>query len=112
MIHRPDTGASYNPLRMIHLQRDDYNDALQYARKGLGIRESTFGIYHPDTASSYHTLGLTLRRMGGDGLAFALEHFQNALAIRESVLGTEHRDTIESYEKVQVVLSDLEVANP
>jgi len=82
LIHRPDTGASYNLLGMIHLQRGDYNGALQYARRGLGIRESTFGIYHPNTASSSHALGLILRRMGGDGLAFALAHFQNALAIR------------------------------
>ena len=75
-----------------------YDEALNYKRELLGIREKVLGTEHPDTATSYNNIGMIYSHMGD--YERALEYYQKALEIREAVLGTEHPDTAASYNNI------------
>ena len=61
------------------------------------------GEGHPDTATSYNNLAVTLRAQGKYAEAEAMH--RRALAIRLKALGEDHPDTATSYNNLAVTLS-------
>lgn len=75
-----------------------FNDALVIAKQSLELSEKLYGENHPNTATSYNTIGLLYDFMGDYDTA--LEYYNNALAIRKQVLGENHSDTATSYNNI------------
>ncbi len=66
-------------------------EALALYEKALAIRRKVLGEEHPDTASSYNSLGQILYSQGRYAAAQPL--YERAVASRRKVLGPEHPDT-------------------
>ena len=58
------TIASCASLGEVLRQKGDYDGALVEYRKALLIQESTLGMNHPDTATSYNNIGVALHMKG------------------------------------------------
>lgn len=69
--------------------------ALQSSQRATDIAIERFGAEHPNTADSYHTLGITQHQLGD--LTSALRSLQKALNIRQVVLGNDHLGTADIY---------------
>lgn len=69
--------------------------ALQSSQRATDIAIERFGAEHPNTADSYHTLGITQHLLGD--LTSALRSLQKALNIRQVVLGNDHLGTADIY---------------
>ena len=73
-------------------------------RRALAIRLKALGEGHPDTATSYNNLAVTLRDQGKHAEAEAMH--RRALAIRLKALGEGHPHTATSYNNLAVTLGD------
>ena len=71
-------------------------------RRALAIRLKALGEGHPDTATSYNNLAVTL---GQGKYAEAEAMLRRALAIRLKALGEGHPDTANSYNNLAATLS-------
>ena len=69
--------------------------ALQSRQRATDIAIERFGAEHPNTADSYHTLGITQHLLGD--FTSALRSLQKALNIRQVVLGNDHLGTADIY---------------
>ena len=69
--------------------------ALQSRQRATDIAIERFGAEHPNTADSYHTLGITQYLLGD--FTSALRSLQKALNIRQVVLGNDHLGTADIY---------------
>lgn len=69
--------------------------ALRSSQRATDIAIERFGAEHPNTADSYHTLGITQHLLGD--LTSALRSLQKALNIRQVVLGNDHLGTADIY---------------
>lgn len=69
--------------------------ALQSRQRATDIAIERFGAEHPNTADSYHTLGITQHLLGD--FSSALRSLQKALNIRQMVLGDDHLGTADIY---------------
>ena len=78
-----------------------YEQALEWYNKALGIREKVLGAEHPDTAYTYNNIAIEYYEQCN--YPKALEWHQKALGIREKVLGAEHPDTAATYNNIAVV---------
>ena len=67
-----------------------YTEAIPVAQEALRVAEATFGIEHPNVATSLNNLAVVYQAQGKYAEA-ELVH-RRALAIREKVLGPEHPD--------------------
>lgn len=80
----------------------NYEDAQQYHRWALSIREHLLGITHPQVANSLNHLGETLREMGE--YQAALSYLEQAVTIREGALGDNHPETASSLNSLGTLL--------
>ena len=76
----------------------EYNKALDMYQKALDISVQVLGEDHPNTATSYNYLAITLNVQGKYDDAEPL--FKKALEIRRQVLGEWHPDTATSYNNI------------
>lgn len=104
-----ETASTLAVEGLVYCEQGDYERASECTREAMAIRERLLGMYHPDTASSYHQYGRILNEMSNtDGDDLSLEYFQQALAIREVVLGSDHPDTLSSMETIAKRVGELE----
>lgn len=78
-----------------------YDDDLKIMLRECQLREELYGYEHPDTATSYHNIGLAYMAKGESEQA--LMYFQKALEIREKMLGAEHPDTKVTLKCIELV---------
>ncbi|MDR1222975.1 MAG: tetratricopeptide repeat protein [Tannerella sp.] len=78
--------------------------ALEYKMKNLAINERVLGTNHPDTATSYNSIGTTYYSMGN--YPKALEYHLKALAICERV-GTDHPTTATFYNNIGLAYDSM-----
>lgn len=79
--------------------------ALQSRQRATDIAIERFGAEHPNTADSYHTLGITQHLLGD--FTSALRSLQKALNIRQVVLGNDHLGTADIYRSLGVTYYQL-----
>jgi tetratricopeptide (TPR) repeat protein len=89
-------------------EQGDYDQALEWHRKALAIREKVFGTDHSSTANSYHNISKVYYDQGHYDQA--LEWVLKAYRIRVSELGHEHPRTIDSKQVMQSAYE--QTANP
>ena len=82
------------------MRMKDYVSALQSHQQALNIRLKLHGDEHPDTAESYHSIGITQHEM--NDYVSALQSHQQALNIRLKLHGDEHPDTAQSYHSIGI----------
>jgi hypothetical protein len=73
--------------------------------RALRIREARFGVDHPETAQSFHSLAAVLHDQGD--ISAARTNYQRALAIRRARLGPDHPDTAHSQQALTIVIGEL-----
>ena len=73
----------------------DYTAALESHKRALDIGIKLFGEEHPETANSYHEVGVTQHSLSD--YTAALESNKRDLDIRIKLLGEEHPKTADSY---------------
>ena len=78
-----------------------YNQALSIWQRASRMNEELYGIDHPDTATSYHNIGLVYNSLGEYDQA--LECHLKAMTIREKIMGQNHPDTALSYNDIGLV---------
>lgn len=85
--------ASYflNEAGQILDRQGKYAEALTFYQSDLGIKETTLGPQHPDTAVTLHAIGQALHRQGK--YAEALTFYQRSLDIKATTLGPKHPQT-------------------
>lgn len=86
-----DLGNSNNYL-------GNFQEALNYHRQALAIRQKIFDKDHPDTAASLNNVGNTYVKLGYH--QEALTYLQQALAIRQQLFGEHHPDTATSLNNI------------
>jgi len=80
----------YNNIAIIHLEKDELNEAEEYGKKALEIREKILGYKHFDTAVTCSVIaGIFLQKKQFEE---AEEWFQKDYEIRISIVGDEHPD--------------------
>ena len=87
------------------LQLARYEDAEDYYKKSLEIKEAELGRDHLSTAKTYSNLAVVYQAMGD--LHKALEYNEKACAICETWLGKGHPDTAQTYNNLAEVYQDL-----
>jgi tetratricopeptide (TPR) repeat protein len=85
-----------------------YDEALDYHRRALAIRERVLGSEHTDTAAAYDDIGVVYEKTGEYDKA--LEYHQKALGIAERILGPEHPTTAFSHGNIGTALTYDNVA--
>ncbi|CAB9517390.1 Polyubiquitin (Fragment) [Seminavis robusta] len=103
----PEAATSQMVEGLVQFKQGNHKQALELSQNALKSREAILGMYHPETAESYHQIGHMLHQMN-ESSDLAIEFFQQALAIRESVLGSDHPDTNESRERADEISWALE----
>ena len=82
-----------------------YEEALNWYCKSLGITETVLGKEHLSTATIYDCIADVYVEL--DDFNKALEWYQKALEIREKTIGNEHPDTATSYNNIAVIYESL-----
>ena len=88
----------YNNLGNILEDLKKYDDAIDYHKRSLTIRERIYGSESPEVARSLNNIGAVMSHMNKH--EEALEYHINALKIKESTLGKFHRSTANSYNNI------------
>lgn len=95
----------YNNLGIVLRNKGEYEEAMNYHRKSLLIRQKTYGNESPDAARSFNNIGAILwAKKDYEG---ALAYHQQALKIKERTLGIYHRSTASSYYNIGTVLAKI-----
>ena len=81
-----------------------YAEAVTVAQEALRVAEATFGIEHPNVATSLNNLAVVCRDQGKYAEAEPL--FRRALAILEKALGPEHPDVATSLNNLAGLYED------
>jgi CHAT domain-containing protein/Tfp pilus assembly protein PilF len=74
-------------LGLVHLTTGKLNQALEFSRMSLSIRQKLHGDNSEEAAAAYNDLGLVLSQSDPDA---ALEYYDKALAIYEKYRGSKH----------------------
>ncbi|MDR0736396.1 MAG: tetratricopeptide repeat protein, partial [Zoogloeaceae bacterium] len=96
-----DYAVIYHNRGFVFDEQGDYNEALEWYRKALDIKEKVLGKDHPDTATTYNNIALVYKAQGEYGKA--LEEYRKALDILEKVLGKDHPYTATTYNNIGLV---------
>jgi tetratricopeptide (TPR) repeat protein len=83
----------------------DYKRALEYNKKALEIRLELFGERHPETASSFDSVGSKINLLRD--YKHALEYSKKALEIRLELFGERHPETASSLDSVSTDYNGL-----
>ena len=103
LVQEDDSEIS-DSLGKIFTHYAEYDKALEFYQKSLGIRLQKLGADHPDVADSYFSIGLVWHRKGD--LDKALEFYHQSLTIRINILGTEHLTVAKSLNNISVIWLD------
>ena len=76
------------------VQQGKFNEAIPLQQQDLAWTEKTYGLDHPDTATSLNNLATLYRSQGAYAKAEPL--YLRALAIKEKALGPDHPSTATS----------------
>ncbi len=79
----------------------DLDEALNYYKKSLKIREEVYEKEHPDIAVSYNNIGLVYSSKGD--LDKALKYFTISLEVMKKAYGKEHPEVAGSYNNIGLV---------
>ncbi|MDR2118892.1 MAG: tetratricopeptide repeat protein [Tannerellaceae bacterium] len=79
----------------------DYSKSMECYVKALDIRERILGVFHYDTAITYHNIAEVYEDQGDYDQA--MECYLKALTVYEKVLGTDHPYTAITYNNIAVV---------
>jgi tetratricopeptide (TPR) repeat protein len=90
-----------NDYAIILYKLGDYNKAIEYYKKALGIYLKTIGENHPVTAISYNNLGAVYGSKGDYNKA--IDYYEKALKIRLKTIGENHIDTAMTYNNLGLV---------
>ncbi|AEF80439.1 tetratricopeptide repeat protein [Leadbettera azotonutricia] len=101
-----DKVTCYHNIGVGYAFMGEYQKALEYYQKALGIRESFLGKDHPETAASYLNIGAVYADIGE--YQKALEYCQKGLNIRETILGKDHPEIAASYNDTAAVYAGME----
>ena len=82
---------------------DEYEQALAYYERALGLARASLGDAHPRVGNILHSMGIIAKQQGR--LDQALELHQRSLAVRETALPPEHPDVAASYNSIGVIQS-------
>jgi tetratricopeptide (TPR) repeat protein len=82
-------------------QHGDYNKALEFFERCLGMRLKSLGPDHPDVATSYNNIGLVWDNKGEYDKA--LEFYERCLGIRLKNFGPDHPSFATSYNNIGAV---------
>ena len=88
----------YDCIGTIHYILQEFDKALEYYQKALGINKKILGDEHKDTADSYSNMGNIYDYL--EEFEKAVEYYQKALGITKKVLGDEHTNTANLYYKI------------
>jgi TPR repeat protein len=84
----PEVAKSYNRIGSAYAYKGEYDEAIGYIEKDLGIRLKTLGPEHPRVAESYNRIGNAYAYKGEHDEA--IDSFKKALVIRLKVSGPKH----------------------
>ena len=87
------------------LDNGEHDGALVQFREGLAIRETKLGKNHPDTATSYNSIGWVFNCYQGKHDE-ALVEYRKSLAIQEANFGKDHPDTASAYNSIGSALKN------
>jgi tetratricopeptide (TPR) repeat protein len=94
-----------NSMGRYELTQGIFDQALQFYQEALQLALKIHGQGHVDVAASYHSVGVTLGKLGKH--AEALEYDQKALMLRKALLGEKDLDVAKSYNNVGYTLGKL-----
>ncbi|CAF2744616.1 unnamed protein product [Rotaria sp. Silwood2] len=100
-----DRAYGCNQLGLIKYEQGDYNLAVEFHEKALGIWQKTLPPNHPDLANSYNNLGLVNDNMGQ--YSKALSFYERTLEIRQNILPENHPDLAQSYNNIGLVYGNM-----
>ena len=80
--------SSYNNIGAVHVNKGEYDKALEHFQKALAIDLKQLGPEHPDVAASYHNMAYVYKAK--KDLAKAKEYWEKAYAIFSKKLGPNH----------------------
>ena len=100
-----DLSASANNLSVIYQNLGQLEQALEFQKKALHIKEQILDSEHPDLARSYNTLSLIYYDLGQ--LEQTLKFQKKALHIREQILTPIHLDLAISYSSLSLTYQAL-----
>lgn len=95
----------YNNIGNILEDLKKYDDAIDYHKKSLALRERIYGPESPEVARSLNNIGNIMSDLNKH--EEALEYHINALKIKESTLGKFHRSTAISYNNIGAEYANL-----
>ncbi|CAF1420281.1 unnamed protein product [Adineta steineri] len=90
-----DKARYYNNLGFVKDEQGGYEQAIEYYKKALEIREKTFPANHPSLAASYNNIGLVYDKMGE--YSRALSFYKKALGTQAKTLPAHHPWLATSY---------------
>ncbi|MEW7277057.1 CHAT domain-containing tetratricopeptide repeat protein [Aquimarina sp. 2201CG1-2-11] len=97
--HQKRMADCYDKLAKAY--KDDFDQALMYAQKGLEVRLCVFGDHTAPVATSYMSIGGVLKQ--NDQFKKAMENYQKALTIRKAIFGKNDHRTADSYHEIGVL---------
>ncbi|CAF1266407.1 unnamed protein product [Adineta steineri] len=100
-----DKALYYNNFGYVKYRHGDYEQAIEYYRKALGIWEKTLPVNHPNLAVSYSNIGGVYDSMGE--YEKALSFYEKSLAIREKTLPAEHPSLATSYNNLGSIYNNM-----
>ncbi|HVE85804.1 MAG TPA: serine/threonine-protein kinase, partial [Myxococcales bacterium] len=86
----PALAFAHYDMGQLYVELEQYDRALEHARRAEEIWAASEGPEHPDVADAYDNIGTVYQKWGKYDLA--LDAFRKALAIKEKKLGPEHHD--------------------
>ncbi|CAF1099653.1 unnamed protein product [Adineta steineri] len=109
LLEQPSTESDkalyYHCLGYVKHHQGNYEQAIEYYTKALGIREKTLSENHPHLAQSYNNIGETYREMGA--YSKALIFHEKTLGMREKTLPTNHPHLALTYNNVGLVYNNM-----
>ncbi|CAF1332148.1 unnamed protein product [Adineta steineri] len=93
-----DKALYYNNFGYVKYRHGDYEQAIEYYRKALGIWEKTLSVNHPNLAISYSNIGGVYDSMG---------EYEKALSFYEKTLPAEHPSLATSYNNLGSIYNNM-----
>eukprot|EP00041_Stephanoeca_diplocostata_P031309 m.973069 g.973069 ORF g.973069 m.973069 type:complete len:898 (-) comp23932_c3_seq20:2-2695(-) len=100
VVHDAHAAVAYLHLGDVQQKQGAYDRAIELYEKALQtqLESPDIGPTHPDTATTYNSLGLAHKQNGAYHVA--LEHYSTALRIRRATLGDNHLATGATYNNI------------
>jgi len=95
------TARSYNALGLVHKELEEYDEAIQYHKLSITIKEEIYGKNHVQTATSYFNIGSAyIEKADYDT---ALQYYDKCRIINETKYGLKHQNTASVYSGIGLI---------